>query len=56
MSSRVINDVGKCIKDPWTKPKGEGLRVGRVGGVVVGKQRQLYTNNNKKIKNKKMQK
>ena len=22
MSSRVINDVGKCIKDPWTKPKG----------------------------------
>ena len=41
-----------CIKDPWTKPKG-----GRIEGGVResggGKRRQLYLNNNKKIKGKK---
>ena len=26
-----------CIKDPWTKPKGEGLRVGGEGGWGRGK-------------------
>ena len=26
-----------CIKDPWTKPKGEGLRVGDEGGWGRGK-------------------
>ena len=41
---------GTCIKDPWMKPKGIGLRVegrGRWGGVGGGKWRQLYLNNNK---------
>ena len=28
-----------CIKDPWTKPKGVRLRVGRGGGQGVGKYR-----------------
>ena len=31
---------GTCIKDPWTKPKGVGLRVGRRdewGGRVWGR-------------------
>ena len=23
---------GTCIKDPWTKPRREGLKVGGVGG------------------------
>ena len=26
-----------CIKDPWTKPKGVGLRVGGGGGWGEGK-------------------
>ena len=41
----------------WTKPKWVGSSVGgREGegrGVVEGKLRQLYLNNNKKYKNKK---
>ena len=45
---------GTCIKDPWTKPKGVGLRVGGRDGwgreeVDGGKWRQLYFNNNKKL-------
>ena len=39
---------GTWIKDPWTNQSGEGLRVG--GGVSGGKWKQLYLNNNKKIK------
>ena len=40
------------MKDPWTKPKEgriKGRRWGwlRWGKVVVGKWRQLYSNNNK---------
>ena len=27
---------GTCIKDPWTKPKGEGLRVGGGGRAGSG--------------------
>ena len=40
---------GTCIKDPW---RVEGGRWGLVGWrrVVVGKWRQLYMNNNKKLK------
>ena len=51
---------GTRIKDAWTKPKWVGSRVGSgdgwlVGaeGVVGGKWRQLYLNNNKKVKKKK---
>ena len=45
---------GTCIKDPWTKPKGGRIEVGRRGSVgwgevVAGKWRQLYLNNNKNI-------
>ena len=43
---------GTYIKDTWTKPMGVGSRVGGGdgwdGGVVRGKWRQLYLNNNKK--------
>ena len=28
---------GRCIKDPWTKPKGVGLRVGGRDGWGMGK-------------------
>ena len=28
---------GTCVKYPWTKPKGEGLRVGGGGGWGGGK-------------------
>ena len=42
-----------CIKDPWTKTKGDRIEGGRWGWeergkVVVGKWRQLCLNNNKK--------
>ena len=43
---------GTTIKDPWTKPRGDGMRGGRWGwlgfrGSVGGKCGQLYLNNNK---------
>ena len=46
---------GACLKDTWTKPKGGRIEDGRRGwvqqrGVVGGKWRQLYLNNNKKEK------
>ena len=45
--------LGTYIKDIWTKPKGgriEGVRWGWLGwgGLVGGRWRQLYLNNNKK--------
>ena len=45
------------IKDTWTKPRGGGSRGGKWGwlgwgGVVGGKCRQLYLNNNKITKKK----
>ena len=44
---------GTSIKDPWTKPKegkdrGWEVWMAGVGGVVRGKWRPLYLNNNKK--------
>ena len=44
---------GTCMKDPWTKPKGDRIEGGRwgwvgQGKVVAAKRRQLYLNNNKK--------
>ena len=45
---------GTSIKDTWTKPKRDRIKVGSGdgwgGGVVEGRWRQLYLNNNKKIK------
>ena len=43
---------GTTIKDTWTKPRRGGIRGGRWGwlgwmGVLGGKCRQLYLNNNK---------
>ena len=43
---------GTTIKDTWTKTRGSGIRGGRwgwlgSGGVVGGKGRKLYLNNNK---------
>ena len=52
---RVLQEQTLCMYEgPWAKPKGgrmEGGRRGWVGqgGVVVGKRRQLYPNNNKKM-------
>ena len=48
---------GTCIKDTWTKPNGGMIKSGRWGwlgwrGVVGGKWRQLYLNNNLKKKKK----
>ena len=53
MGGKGKDRQGTCIRDTWTKPKGgriEGGRWGWVGqqGVVGGKWRQLYLNNNKK--------
>ena len=48
---------GTSIKDTWTKPKASRIK-GRKwgclgwGGVVGGKWRQLYLNNNKKCEKK----
>ena len=46
---------GTCIKDRWTKPKGDRIKGGKWGrlggGEVVGRKwRQLYLNTNKKNK------
>ena len=45
---------GTCIKDPWTKPRGVGSRVGGRDswgeGSSGGKWRQLYLNNKKNTK------
>ena len=51
------SDNGTCIKNMWTKPKGGRIQGGRWGwlgqrGVVGGKWRQLYLNNNKKCEKK----
>ena len=47
---KVLNQrQGTCVKGPWTKPEGVGLRVGGgwvgLGKVVAGKGKQLYLNN-----------
>ena len=49
---------GTYLKDPWTKPKWGRMEDGRwgwveQGKVAVGKWRQLYLNNNKKMIKKK---
>ena len=45
---------GTSIKDTWTKPKEDRIKGGKwgwlgEGGVVMGKWRQLYLNNNTKM-------
>ena len=50
---------GTCIKDTWATPKGGTIEGGRwgclgLGGVVGGKWRQLYLNNNKKMQERQL--
>ena len=54
MGVRKEGFSGTTIKDTWTKPRGGGIREGGgdawgEGGVVGGKCRKLYLNNNKII-------
>ena len=49
MGGKKNSYQGTYIKDTWTKLKWVGSRVGGgMGGVVKGKWRLLYLNNNKK--------
>ena len=58
MGGRGKGHQGTYIKDTWTKPKGDRIKGERwvvLGwkGVVGGKWRQLYLNNNFKQRKKK---
>ena len=53
MGGKAEGFSGTCMKDTWTKPKRGRIKGGKrgwlgLGGVVGGKWRQLYLNNNKK--------